>query len=129
GEAGLRGAAAGDLLVTVHVRADAVFGRSSDDLTLTVPVAYSELVLGTTLSVPTLDGRVGLKVPAGTVDGRTFRVKGRGIPKKSASGDLLVTVKVAVPSELDDAAREALESYAAAEKASGFDPRSGWPGA
>lgn len=129
GEAGLRGAAAGDLLVTVHVKSDAVFGRTGDDLTLTVPVAYSELVLGTTLSVPTLDGRVGLKVPAGTVDGRTFRVKGRGIPKKSKIGDLLVTVKVAVPSELDDAARDALEAYAAAEKASGFDPRSGWPGA
>lgn len=129
GEAGLRGAAAGDLLVTVHVRADAVFGRAADDLTLTVPVAYSELVLGATLSVPTLDGRVGLKVPAGTVDGRTFRVKGRGIPKKNSPGDLLVTVKVAVPSELDDAAVAALEAYAAAEKASGFSPRAGWPGA
>jgi molecular chaperone DnaJ len=129
GEAGLRGAPAGDLLVTVKVRADKVFGRSGDDLTLTVPVAYSELVLGATLSVPTLDGRVGVKVPGGTVDGRTFRVKGRGIPKKSGTGDLLVTVKVAVPPKLDDAATEALTTYAQAEKASGFDPRAGWPGA
>lgn len=129
GEAGLRGAGAGDLLVTVHVTPDRVFGRSGDDLTLVIPVSYSELVLGTTLSVPTLDGRVGLKVPAGTADGRTFRVKGRGIAKKSTTGDLLVTVKVAVPSELDDAAREALEQYAEAERAGGFDPRAGWPGA
>ncbi|GGG28459.1 chaperone protein DnaJ 1 [Rhodococcoides trifolii] len=129
GEAGLRGAPAGDLLVTVKVRADKVFGRTGDDLTLTVPVGYSELVLGATLSVPTLDGRVGVKVPGGTVDGRTFRVKGRGIPKKSGAGDLLVTVKVAVPPKLDDAATEALTAYAEAEKASGFDPRAGWPGA
>lgn len=129
GEAGLRGAAAGDLLVTVHVTPDRVFGRSGDDLTLVIPVSYSELVLGTTLSVPTLDARVGLKVPPGTADGRTFRVKGRGIAKKTTTGDLLVTVKVAVPSELDDTAREALERYAEAERAGGFDPRAGWPGA
>ncbi|MBY6361602.1 molecular chaperone DnaJ [Rhodococcoides corynebacterioides] len=129
GEAGLRGAAAGDLLVTVHVTPDRVFGRSGDDLTLVIPVSYSELVLGTTLSVPTLDARVGLKVPPGTADGRTFRVKGRGIAKKTTTGDLLVTVKVAVPSDLDDAARGALEQYAEAERAGGFDPRAGWPGA
>ncbi len=63
GEAGLRGAPSGDLYVTVHVRPDKVFGRNGDDLTLVVPVSYGELVLGTTLSVPTLDGRVGVKVP------------------------------------------------------------------
>ena len=129
GEAGLRGAPSGDLYVTVHVRADKVFGRDGDDLTVTVPVSFTELALGTTLSVPTLDGKVGVKVPKGTADGRILRVRGRGVPKRSGgAGDLLVTVKVAVPSTLEGPALEALEAYAAAEKASGFDPRAGWAG-
>ncbi|MFI8565693.1 molecular chaperone DnaJ [Rhodococcus sp. NPDC078407] len=128
GEAGLRGAPSGDLFVTVRVQPDKVFGRNNDDLTVTVPVSYGELVLGTTLSVPTLDGRVGVKVPPGTVDGRVLRVRGRGIPKKSGTGDLMVTVKVAVPQKLDDAATDALKNYLEAEKASGFDPRAGWAG-
>ncbi|MFF0817805.1 molecular chaperone DnaJ [Rhodococcus sp. NPDC003318] len=130
GEAGLRGAPSGDLYVTVHVKPDKVFGRSGDDLTVIVPVSYGELVLGTTLSVPTLEGRVGVKVPAGTADGRILRVRGRGVPKRSGgAGDLLVTVKVAVPTDLDEKATDALAAYLDAEKASGFDPRSGWAGA
>jgi molecular chaperone DnaJ len=130
GEAGLRGAPSGDLYVTVHVLPDRVFSRDGDDLTLTVPVSFTELALGATVSVPTLEGRVGVKVPAGTSDGRILRVRGRGVPKRSGgNGDLLVTVKVAVPSKLDGGALEALQRYQAAEKASGFDPRSGWAGA
>ncbi|MGW0177254.1 molecular chaperone DnaJ [Rhodococcus sp. NPDC003322] len=130
GEAGMRGAPSGDLYVTVHVNPDKVFGRSGDDLTVIVPVSYGELVLGTTLSVPTLEGRVGVKVPAGTVDGRILRVRGRGVPKRSGgAGDLLVTVKVAVPTHLDEKATEALAAYLEVEKASGFDPRAGWAGA
>ena len=129
GEAGLRGAPSGDLYVTVHVRPDKVFGRDGDDLTVTVPVSFSELALGTTLSVPTLDGKVGVKVPKGTADGRILRVRGRGVPKRSGgAGDLLVTVKVAVPPKLEGEALEALQAYADAEKSSGFDPRSGWAG-
>ncbi|RDI63253.1 molecular chaperone DnaJ [Nocardia pseudobrasiliensis] len=130
GEAGLRGAPAGDLFVTVHVSQDKVFGRNGDDLTLVLPVSYAELVLGTTVSVPTLDGRVGVKVPPGTADGRTLRVRGRGVPKRGGgAGDLLVTVKVAVPQKLDDNASDALRRYAEAEKEGGFDPRAGWAGA
>ena len=129
GEAGLRGAPSGDLYVTVHVRQDKVFSRDGDDLKLTIPVGFAELALGTTLSVPTLDGRVGVRVPKGTADGRILRVRGRGVPKRSGGcGDLLVTVKVAVPTNLEGEALEALEAYAAAEKASGFDPRAGWAG-
>jgi molecular chaperone DnaJ len=129
GEAGLRGAPSGDLYVTVHVRPDKVFGRDGDDLTVTVPVSFTELALGTTLSVPTLDGKVGVRVPKGTADGRILRVRGRGVPKRSGgNGDLLVTVKVAVPPNVEGAAQEALESYAAVERASGFDPRAGWAG-
>jgi molecular chaperone DnaJ len=130
GEAGLRGAPSGDLYVTVHVRPDKVFGRDGDDLTVTVPVSFAELSLGTTLSIPTLEGKVGVRVPKGTADGRILRVRGRGVPKRDGgSGDLLVTVKVGVPPNLEGAALEALEKYAAAERASGFDPRGGWAGA
>jgi len=129
GEAGLRGAPSGDLYVTVHVRPDKVFGRDGDDLTVNVPVSFHELALGTTLSVPTLEGKVGVRVPKGTADGRILRVRGRGVPKRDGGhGDLLVTVKVAVPPNLEGAALEALEKYAAAERASGFDPRAGWAG-
>ncbi len=130
GEAGLRGAPSGDLFVTVHVNAHAVFRRDGNNLTLTVPVSFAELALGTTLSVPTLDGRVGVKVPAGTADGRTLRVRGRGVSKRDGTtGDLLVTVEVAVPTTLDEAAQEALRSYADAERSSGFGPRARWAGA
>ena len=129
GEAGLRGAPSGDLYVTVHVRPDKVFGRDGDDLTVTVPVSFTELALGTTLSVPTLEGKVGVRVPKGTADGRILRVRGRGVPKRCGGhGDLLVTVKVAVPPNLEGDAQEALEAYAEAERASGFDPRAGWAG-
>ncbi len=129
GEAGLRGAPSGDLYVTVHVRPDKVFGRDGDDLTVTVPVSFHELALGTTLSVPTLEGKVGVRVPKGTSDGRILRVRGRGVPKRSGGhGDLLVTVKVAVPPGLEGEAAEALEAYAKAERASGFDPRANWAG-
>lgn len=129
GEAGLRGAPSGDLYVTVHVRADKVFGRDGDDLTVTVPVSFHELALGATLSVPTLEGKVGVRVPKGTSDGRILRVRGRGVPKRSGGhGDLLVTVKVAVPPSLEGDVAEALEAYAKAERASGFDPRAGWAG-
>lgn len=124
GEPGRGGAPAGDLYVKVHVSPHKLFGRSernSDDLTLTVPVTFPELALGTTLTVPTLDANVTLKIPAGTSSGRTFRVRGRGVPKKAKAGDLLVTVEVAVPGKLDDAATEALQAYAAATK--GDDPR------
>ena len=129
GEAGLRGAPSGDLYVTVRVRADKVFGRDGDDLTVTIPVSFTELALGTTLSVPTLDGKVGVRVPKGTADGRILRVRGRGVPKRAGgNGDLLVTVKVSVPPNLEGAAQDALEAYAAAERSSGFDPRAGWAG-
>ena len=127
GEAGRRGAPSGDLYVTVHVLPDKVFSREGYDLKVQLPVSFSELVLGATVSVPTLDGSVGVKIPPNTVDGRTLRLKGRGVPKRSGgAGDLLVTVKVAVPPKLDDAALDALKAYAEAERAGGFEPRADW---
>ncbi|QTJ71443.1 molecular chaperone DnaJ (plasmid) [Rhodococcus sp. ZPP] len=129
GEPGLRGAPSGDLYVTVGVDPDPVFGRDGDDLTVTVPVGFAELTLGTTISVPTLDGRVSVKIPPGTPSGRTFRLRERGVPRRGGrSGDLLVTVQVAVPPRLGQAATDALRAYEKAEKATGFDPRADWPG-
>jgi molecular chaperone DnaJ len=129
GEAGERGRPAGDLFVTVHVRPDELFTRSGDDLKMTVPVSFTELALGGAVTVPTLDTRVRVKIPAGTGDGTTLRVRGRGVTKRNgASGDLLVTVKVAVPKNLDEGAASALRHYAEEEKRTGFDPRAGWSG-
>ena len=129
GEAGMRGRPAGDLFVTVHVRPDKLFTRKGDDLRVTVPVSFSELALGGVVTVPTLDNKVRVKIPAGTNDGRTLRVRGRGVPKRNQkNGDLLVTVKVAVPPKLDEGAASALRSYVAEEKRLGFDPRANWPG-
>ncbi len=130
GEAGLRGAPSGDLFVTVGVNPHPVFARDGHDLTLTVPVSFAELALGATLSVPTLDGRVGVKLPPGTSDGRTLRVRGRGVSTRDGvTGDLLVTVEVAVPASLGTDATTALRSYAEAERAGGFNPRARWAGA
>ena len=129
GEAGMRGRPSGDLFVTVHVTPDKLFTRSGDDLALTVPVSFTELALGGVVTVPTLDKRVKVKIPAGTADGRTLRVRGRGVPKRSGqSGDLLVTVKVAVPTNLDEGAMSTLRTYAKEEERLGFDPRADWAG-
>jgi molecular chaperone DnaJ len=112
GGAGENGGAAGDLYVTVHVTPHPVFGRNGDALTVTVPVTYSEAALGAEIDVPTLaDGSVRLRLPAGTPNGRTFRVKGRGVGKASGAGDLLVTVEVEVPQNLSQEARTALAEY------------------
>jgi molecular chaperone DnaJ len=111
GAAGRNGGPSGDLYVVVRVDRHNLFGRRGRNLTLTMPVSFAEAALGTTLTVPTLEGPVSLKVPAGTPSGRTFRVKGRGVPgdKKHGNGDLLVTVEVAVPAKLSDEQRAAIE--------------------
>jgi molecular chaperone DnaJ len=122
GEPGRNGGPAGDLYVRVHVTPHKVFGRNGNDLTVTVPVTFSELALGTTLSVPTLAGSVSVKVPPGTSNGRTMRVRGKGIVKRDGTtGDLLVTLQVAVPTHLTAEAQQALENYAAAT--ADHDPR------
>jgi molecular chaperone DnaJ len=85
------------------------FGRVGDNLTVELPVTYSEAALGAHVQVPTLDGPVTLKVPAGTPSGKTFRIRGRGAPKKNGHGDLLVTVRVDVPGRLSKQERELLK--------------------
>jgi molecular chaperone DnaJ len=117
GAPGERGGPAGDLLVTVHVQDHPLFARRGDNLTLTVPVTFDEAALGAEIKVPTLGGApVTLKIPPGTPNGRSFRVRGRGVMRtsgtaKGSSGDLLVTVEVHVPAKLDAKARQAVEAF------------------
>lgn len=114
GRPGMGGGPDGDLVVTVHVTPHPVFSLDGTNLRATVPVTFAEAALGATISVPTLDGStVKVKVPAGTPSGRTLRVKGRGVKTAKATGDLLVTVQIAVPQKLSKAAREAVETFAA----------------
>ena len=116
GGAGENGGAAGDLYVIVHVAAHPVFGRKGDNLTMTAPVTFTEAALGAEIDVPTLDGpSVRLRIGAGTPNGRTFRVRGKGVARRDGTrGDLLVSVEVVVPNELSAEARQALDSYASA---------------
>jgi molecular chaperone DnaJ len=113
GAPGERGGVAGDLYVVVHVKPHSVFGREGDNLTITVPVTYPEAVLGADIRIPVLGGQpVKVKLPAGSANGRTLRVRGKGAPGKDGSrGDPLVTFEVAVPVKLSSAAKEALETY------------------
>jgi molecular chaperone DnaJ len=116
GAAGENGGPAGDLFVTVKVTPHRVFGRKGDNLTLDVPVSFDEAALGAEVKIPTLQGApVTLRLPAGTPNGRTFRVRGKGARKSDGThGDLLATVEVQVPAVLDQAARDAVEAYRAA---------------
>jgi molecular chaperone DnaJ len=116
GGAGVNGGPPGDLYVVVHVAAHELFGRKGNDLTLNVPVTFAEAALGATVTVPTLDKPVTLRIPPGTRSGRTFRVRGHGAPSGNTKGDLLVTVEVAVPEKLSEDERAAIETLAAASE-------------
>lgn len=113
GVPGERGGPAGDLYVVIHVGTHPVFGRRGEHLTVNVPVTFPEATLGAEIKVPTLNsGPVTLRLPPGTPNGRTFRVRGRGAARKDGTrGDMLVTVEVTVPAEVDAKAREALEEF------------------
>ncbi len=117
GAAGQANGPAGDLYVVVRVGSHSVFGRRGRNLTVQVPVTYPEAVLGTTVTVPTLDEPVTLRIPPGTGPGTTLRVRGRGVPAGAGKngtkpGDLMVKVDVVVPKELSDEQRAAVESLA-----------------
>jgi molecular chaperone DnaJ len=115
GAPGRHGGPNGDLYVVTRVEPHPLFGRRDNDITITVPITFAEAALGAEVKVPTLDGPpVTIKVPPGTRSGRTFRVKGRGVPKNKGAGDLLVTVEVAVPAKLSGEERKAVEALAAA---------------
>lgn len=116
GEPGPAGGQPGDLYVKVRVGSHAVFGRKGDNLTVDLPVSYPEAALGANVEVPTLNGPVTLKVPAGTPHGKTFRVRGKGAPKKGGHGDLMVTVNVDVPEKLSREEKQLLKQLQDARK-------------
>ncbi len=123
GAPGERGGPAGDLYVRVHVTPHPVFGRSGHNLTVTVPVTFPEATLGAEVKVPAHRGApVSVRIPAGTPNGRTFRVRGKGVRRPDGTnGDLLVTVAVQVPQHVNGPARKALEDFR--EATAGQDPR------
>ncbi|MDO5068520.1 MAG: molecular chaperone DnaJ [Propionibacteriaceae bacterium] len=129
GAPGQNGGAAGDLYVDVKVTPHKLFGQQGTNLTLNVPVTFAEASLGAEIRIPTLNGpSVKLKIPANTPNGRTLRVRGKGVRRKDGTmGDLLVTVQVQVPEQLSEAAKEALKEYA--EKSGQEDPRAALFGA
>ncbi len=112
GEKSPAGGPAGDLVLTVNVRPHPVFERDGRNLRVKLPVTITEAALGATVESPTLGGdTVKLKINPGTPSGRVLRVKGRGVPLKSGTGDLLVEVQVVVPSHLTEKQKAALEAY------------------
>ena len=112
GHAGHLAGRNGDLYVDVHVQPHRLLHREGDDLFIVVPVAVHEAMLGARISVPTLDGKVGLRVPPGTQAGQRFRVSGRGVPAASgARGDLVVEVKIVLPSFVDERSRELMREF------------------
>lgn len=120
---GLQGAGtrAGDVLITVHVEPHPVFKRDGDDLRIDVPVTLYEAVLGAKVRVPTLDGAVEVKVPAGTSSGRTFRIAGKGMPAgRSKTGDLYATVQIALPRKEDRELEDLMRKW---QHEHPYDPR------
>lgn len=124
GRPGPGSAKAGDLLLTLDVEEHPLWSSDGTNLRLTVPISFDEAVLGTTLSVPLLEGgTVGVKVAPGTPSGRTLRVRKKGIITKKTTGDLLVTVQVAVPAHVEGKAKQAVEDLR--EALADEDPRAG----
>jgi len=113
----------GDLYITISVSPHSVFSRRDENLLITLPVTFPEAALGADVAVPTLSGEeVTLRLPAGTANGKTLRIKGRGITRKDGSaGDLLVTIEVTVPQRIDGKAKKALETFN--EEMKDADPR------
>jgi molecular chaperone DnaJ len=113
----------GDLFIQLHVKPHPIFSRKGENLTITLPVTFAEAALGADIKVPTMAGDdVTVRIAPGTPNGRTLRVKGRGIVKGSTTGDLLVTVEVQVPQRVDGKALDALKAFA--EETASEDVRS-----
>lgn len=121
GEPGTGGAPAGDLILTLTVGTHPTFKREGKDVVMTLPITFSEAVLGTELEVPTLDGKVTMKIPAGISSGQRLKLSGKGVKagKDAARGDQLVEVSIRIPKGGDESYREAAEIA----KRSDFNPR------
>jgi molecular chaperone DnaJ len=112
----------GDLFITINVTKHPVYTRDGDNLIMTLPVTFDEAALGADISVPTLQGEeVKVRLAPGTSNGKVLRLKGRGVTRNHATGDLLITIEVTVPQRLDAKAKKALEEFA--EATSSESPR------
>jgi molecular chaperone DnaJ len=120
GEAGYGGGVAGDLYVVIHVKEHPLFVRQDNDIVIEVPVSFPQAALGCEIDVPTLEGKVKLKIPAGTQSGKVFRLKAKGFADLHGygRGDQLVRLAVETPRHLSAEQRKLLEEFA---KASGED--------
>ncbi len=128
GDAGANGGPSGDLIVIVTVRPDTMFERDRYDVHVTVPITYSQAVLGADVVVPTIDGKVQYTVPEGTQSGTTFRLRGKGIQYVNGRGrgDQYVHVVVEIPKKLTKNQREALKNFEDTLKDENYEQRKGF---
>lgn len=127
GEAGANGGPPGDLYITTRVQAHSYFERKGNNIYLELPITVSEAILGTKITVPTIDGRTTVTIPPGVQSGQKLRLQGKGIPflNRKERGDQYITIKIAVPSQLDDRSVALIREF---ERLNPFDPRAelGW---
>ena len=115
GDAGTRGGPSGDLYVDVHIEEHALFERDDDDLFHDAQIPFALAALGGTIEVPTLEGKVSLKIPAGTQSNKTFRLKNNGMPNlrySSRKGDLYIKIFIEVPTKLTKEQKDILIKFA-----------------
>jgi molecular chaperone DnaJ len=129
GEAGPQGGPAGDLYVEIHVRKHPIFEREGADLACEIPLPFATAVLGGEIDVPTLNGRVSLKIPAETQTGKVFRLRGKGVKpvRGGATGDLLCRIEIETPVHLTREQKELLKQFETSIRANGakHSPREG----
>ena len=113
---------AGDVLITVSIAPNSIFTLDGTDIRLDLPITLYEAVLGAKVRVPTLDKPLEITIPAGTSSGRTFRLKGKGFPAKEGPGDLLATVRIALPEQSDPELAALMEKWRTDKP---YDPRKG----
>ena len=114
GEPGENGGPGGDLYVTLHVKEHPIFSREDQDVWCEIPIAFTQAALGANLEVPTLEGKVKMKIPPGTQSGTVMRLKAKGIPSLQGygRGDQHVRVMVETPAQLSREQRDLLERFA-----------------
>ena len=128
GDAGTNGGPSGDVIVMVTVRPSEVFQRDGYDVWVTVPITYSQAVLGDSVTVPSIDGKVEYTVPEGTQSGTTFRLRGKGIQYLNGRGrgDMYVKCEVEIPKKLNKAQRDALKKFEGTLKEENYEKRKGF---
>lgn len=117
GAPGVNGGPDGDLLLKVNVRPDSTFTREGDDIQVTIPVDFTDALLGAEVDVPTLDGVVSLKIPAGTQPDQRFRLRGKGVKTRKGTGDEYAKIKVTIPKNISDEQKDLIEKFKEAKAA------------